>query len=301
VKLNVIDRLTALYGPDVYTHDNVIISGTHTHATPGGLGGTVLVDLTTFGFIKENHNAAVDGIVLSIQRAHENIQPAVMKMNIGQCDGCNINRSPSAYLLDPDAVNYVNNTDHEMTVLRIESTNGTELGMVSWFAVHGTSLNNTNMLVSGDNKGYAAYLFEKAKNPPGTLPGTGAFVAAFGQSNLGDVSPNTMGAKCPDGSPCDFNTSTCGNPPRSQGCIAAGPGVDQYDSMRIIGLMQQEAAMALYESATEELTNEGVDYRYQYFDMQQINVSAEFTSTGQSGQTCQAAMGYAFAAGTTDG
>ena len=38
----------------------------------------------------------------------------------------------------------------------------------------------------------------------------GKFVAAFGQSNEGDVSPNTKGPHCLDtGLPCDTNTSTC--------------------------------------------------------------------------------------------
>ena len=345
VKLGVIERLQAKFGPDVYTRANVLISGTHTHATPGGLGGTVLVDLTTLGFIPENYEAAVEGIFQSIVQAHNAVVPAVVKMAIGQCDGCNINRSPSAYLLDPDAGQYANNTDHDMTVLRIEdATTGAELGMINFFAVHGTSLNNTNTLVSGDNKGsvansrtlvsqcslflrgwsfelilihlslvfflllcgyvslaprYAGVVFEAMKNPAGTLPGVGPFIAAFGQSNLGDVSPNTRGPHCPDGTPCNFNHSTCGG--LTETCIATGPGDNQYQSMEIIGQMQVDAAMALYESATEELTNEGVNYRYQFFDMQNITVSAEFTSTGQPGQTCQAAMGYSFAAGTTDG
>ena len=35
-------------------------------------------------------------------------------------------------------------------------------------------------------------------------------MAAFGQSNEGDVSPNTKGAHCLDtGKPCEFNHSTC--------------------------------------------------------------------------------------------
>ena len=40
----------------------------------------------------------------------------------------------------------------------------------SWFAVHCTSMNNTNNLISGDNKGYASYLMEKYMNN-GALPG----------------------------------------------------------------------------------------------------------------------------------
>ena len=103
----------------------------------------------------------------------------------------------------------------------------------SWFAVHCTSMNNTNGLISGDNKGYASYLMEKDMNK-GALPGhvrtttmlyisihacilrlvvcppQGDFLAAFAQSNEGDVSPNTKGAHCLDtGLPCEFNHSTC--------------------------------------------------------------------------------------------
>lgn len=40
----------------------------------------------------------------------------------------------------------------------------------SWFAVHCTSMNNTNGLISGDNKGHASYLMEKYMNK-GALPG----------------------------------------------------------------------------------------------------------------------------------
>ena len=40
----------------------------------------------------------------------------------------------------------------------------------SWFAVHCTSMNNTNKLISSDNKGYASYLMESYQNPD-SLPG----------------------------------------------------------------------------------------------------------------------------------
>lgn len=49
------------------------------------------------------------------------------------------------------------------------------------------------------------------------------FVGAFCQSNVGDVSPNVLGAFCTDtGNPCDFNHSSChGN---DQLCVGRGPG-----------------------------------------------------------------------------
>ena len=103
-----------------------------------------------------------------------------------------------------------NDTDHEMVVLKMVDTSGNDIGMIDWFAVHCTSMNNTNALISGDNKGYASYLMEEAMSPPGTLPGTAKFVAAFAQSNEGDVSPNTKGPHCQNnGKPCDLVHSTC--------------------------------------------------------------------------------------------
>lgn len=38
-------------------------------------------------------------------------------------------------------------------------------GVMTWFAVHTTSMNMTNQLVSSDNLGYAAYRMEKTLNP----------------------------------------------------------------------------------------------------------------------------------------
>ena len=105
-------------------------------------------------------------------------------------------------------------TDKGMTLLKMTSKeSGKVFGMLNWFAVHGTSMNNTNTLVSGDNKGFAGYTVEKTMNEKQegaiSLPGTGPFVGAFASSNLGDVSPNTNGPKCIDtGEDCDGTSST---------------------------------------------------------------------------------------------
>ena len=81
--------------------------------------------------------------------------------------------------------------------------------LITWFAVHPTSLNNTNSLVSGDNKGVASLVAERALNP-GARPGAGPKIAAFASANLGDASPNIAGNFCRNtGDPCDVTTSTC--------------------------------------------------------------------------------------------
>lgn len=49
------------------------------------------------------------------------------------------------------------------------------------------------------------------------------FVGAFCQSNVGDVTPNVLGAFCTDtGKPCDFNHSSCNG--NDQLCVGRGPG-----------------------------------------------------------------------------
>ena len=130
-------------------------------------------------------------------------------INTGLLFGANINRSPTSYLENPLSERMLyeseGDTDKTMLLLKFQAKDTkADIGLLNWFAVHGTSMNNTNLLVSSDNKGYASYLAEKHFNGNSTLPGRGDFVAAFASTNLGDVSPNTAGAKCIDtGLPCD--------------------------------------------------------------------------------------------------
>jgi neutral ceramidase len=104
-----------------------------------------------------------------------------------------INRSPHAYLRNPAAerAQYPSDTNTLMTLLRLQKSTGLEIGAINWFAVHGTSMGNDNHLISGDNKGYAAYLFEQAKGTNYLVDET--FVAAFAQSDEGDATPNIYG------------------------------------------------------------------------------------------------------------
>lgn len=57
----------------MYTTDNVVISGSHTHGTPGGAMMHLLYDLSTFGFIPETYYALVDGIFMVIYLNNLNI------------------------------------------------------------------------------------------------------------------------------------------------------------------------------------------------------------------------------------
>ena len=69
------------------------------------------------------------------------------------------------------------------------------------------------------------------------------------------------------------------------------------ESTEIIGRKQYETAKSLLENATEALAGE-VAFRHSFIDMSNLTVTLK---SGKIVHTCPAALGYAFAAGTTDG
>jgi neutral ceramidase len=159
-------------------------------------------------------------------------------------------------------------------------------------------MQNTNQLISGDNKGYAMYLFEQLKNGNNTKPGMGPFVAIFSNSNEGDVTPNTKGAFCPNGLACNYFNSTCNG--QSETCHGEGPGSDDFNSTQIIGYQQFIAALSAYNKAEIEIKGY-FNYIHQWVDMSKVQVQPQFTGLNQTVSTCIPALGDSFAAGTTDG
>lgn len=249
-----------------YNQANVLLSATHTHSGPGGYSHYFLYNATTAGFIKENFDVIVDGIYRSIKLAHQNLVPGNVYINQGNLTDASQNRSAVAYDKNPAAERsyYSSNVDQTMTLLKLVAADGRELGMVNWFAVHPTNVGPTNKLIGGDNKGYASYLFEKAKGANYSTNQT--FVAAFAQSNAGDVTPNLWG-------PAD--------------------GVNDYARQNIIGEKQFNKAQSLYSSANTQLTG-SVDFRHTYVNFSNLYVSSVGTTT------CPAGMGASFSAGSVE-
>ncbi|KAJ7957945.1 neutral ceramidase-like [Quillaja saponaria] len=340
VNIKVLERLNSRFG-NLYTQENVAISGIHTHAGPGGYLQYLVYSVTSLGFVQQSFDAIVNAIEQSIVLAHNNLKPGLIFINKGEVHNAGINRSPSAYLLNPadERAQYPTNIDTQMTLLKfVDGGSGKSIGAFSWFATHGTSMSKDNKLISGDNKGAAARFFEdwfastgKSSSSPltnstspstlvkkaQTIKATGGkpcdkttsqgfkvrkndgslFVGAFCQSNVGDVTPNVLGAFCIDsGKPCDFNHSSChGN---DLLCVGRGPGYpDEILSTKIIGERQFKTAVDLFSSATEELTGK-IDYRHVYLNFTDIEVELDGNKTVK---TCPAALGPGFAAGTTDG
>ncbi|XP_023930572.1 neutral ceramidase-like, partial [Lingula anatina] len=100
LKIQVVQKLQTLYH-GLYNDSNVCLSGIHTHSGPGGFHQYVLFDVTSLGFVKESLDSLVNGIVKSIQNAHNNMVAGNIYINTGELLDSNINRSPSAYLNNP--------------------------------------------------------------------------------------------------------------------------------------------------------------------------------------------------------
>ncbi|KAG8435546.1 hypothetical protein GDO86_013471 [Hymenochirus boettgeri] len=297
VRLEVMDKLKVKYG-NLYGQDNVILSGTHTHSGPAGYFQYTTFVITSKGFSREETNAIVNGIVTSIDRAHQSMKRGKIFVNKGAVESSQLNRSPSSYLRNPqeERDKYPSDVDKGILVLKLVDMYDQDLGIISWFAVHAVSMPNTNHLISSDNLGYAAYLFEQEKNN-GSLPGEGSFVAAFTSSNHGDVSPNTKGPHCINtGLPCDVPTSTC--PVGGvTACVAMGPGNNTFESTQIIGEHIFLKAKELYSNASTELERK-LSFAHQWADMSNVTVQLNDT---HSVTTCKPALGYSFGAGTIDG
>jgi neutral ceramidase len=287
----------------VYTKDNVAVTGTHSHSGPGAWLNYLLPQITSKGFDKQSYQAIVNGSIRAIKQAHKRLVPGYLRIGSLEAEGININRSPSAYLKNPETerAKWDSDVDKTMTVLSFNSAaDNHPIGMLSWFPVHGTSLYGNNTLVTGDNKGVAALLFEssmRSKNPE--------FVAGFSQSNVGDTSPNVLGAFCEDtGLPCRFNDSTCNG--KTQGCHGRGPLFQYPDqgtrSCFEIGRRQYEAAKSIFHGQIlRRLPGSPVVSSFHtYANLSSYTFPSPFDAS-RTVTSCSAALGYGFAGGTTDG
>lgn len=278
IKEGVIKKLRENGYGSIYTAENVMINVTHDHSSISGCAYYAMYNLSAKGFNEQNYKAIVNGIYNSIVNAHKNLEPGYIEINQGELSGVSVNRSKAPYNNNPaeERSKYTDDVDKTMTLLNFKDSNGKLVGVLNWFALHNASMNHHNKLISGDNKGYASYLFEKAEGTNYLSQKT--FVAAFAQSNAGDVSPN-------------INYETMGN---ENGAY----GLDDLKNTEYEGENQYIKAKILSNTAVTRLTG-SVDYRHTNVDMQNVIISPKYTS-GNNHRTYAAATGYSFGGGAVE-
>ncbi|MGW0661504.1 neutral/alkaline non-lysosomal ceramidase N-terminal domain-containing protein [Streptodolium elevatio] len=248
--------------PRGYTESNVMITATHTHCGPGGYAHHALYNGNTGGFRPKTFAAVVDGIVEAALAAHEDLAPAALRLAHGRLENAGANRARRAFDRNPaaDRALFPGGVDPQTTLLSIER-DGRLVGAINWFAVHNTSMTNRNRLVSGDNKGYAGYHWERVLGGCDYLADAPQeLITAFAQTNAGDVSPN-------------LNLRP-----------GSGPTEDMAENTRIIGTRQADAAAAL---ADKGRNGEGtsfdlvLDHRITHVDLSDMRVLPAFTGDGR--------------------
>ncbi|PWN44106.1 Neutral/alkaline nonlysosomal ceramidase [Ceraceosorus guamensis] len=365
IRRAVVEKLREVL-PDVYGERNFAWTGTHSHSGAGGFINALIVQTSSLGIVQQNFDAIVEGTVRSILLAHDDYEKRVARTMVLSRDlvsanahhsdtstwpsirfgnttlrNAHINRSASAYLRNPleERQLYDSDTDDEFALLEFVDASVKEVagntGVLSVYAVHGTSLYENNTLTSGDNKGLAALQLEF---DPTLASRQGSFIAGIAQGSVGDTTPNTGGAYCDaTGELCDFESSTCPNKrgkERSQSCRGRPPTWGDLDLLnesmtggwdwsgnQVIAGLQRDSAMNILglHSSHDHGRQIRSHAEAKSLELKDNPISGEVRSVkwnvalggadgfsfvlpnGTRVRTCPAALGYGFAGGTTDG
>ncbi|MGN0100577.1 MAG: neutral/alkaline non-lysosomal ceramidase N-terminal domain-containing protein [Dietzia sp.] len=276
IQQEVLRRLAAEFG-DTYHEGNVVITATHTHVAPGGTSGHPMVDLSMLGFRPVTFEANVTGIVDAVRMAHHDLAPSEVGVTTGALHDAGVQRSRGSFERDApeERAHFPEGIDPRSQSLQI-TRGGQLVGVLNWFATHATSMTSHNRIASSDNKGYAAWHWEREVAGQDYLAGgTPRLVTAFAQTNPGDVSPNL------DLSP------------------GRGPTPDEWLNTRINGERQFAAAREQVDRGVRPLGG-GIDVRHVWVDMSAVDVRPEFTGDGRTHRTAAAALGASFASGSQE-
>lgn len=219
------------------TADTLLLSATHTHASAGpiwptesnlgyaALGGD-LFDPRVYGEIR-------DGVVKAIRDAHAAMVPAKAGFAVSQITNASRNRSYESFLRDPETPKdktaaRLASIDPDMTVLRVDATNGSPIAVWSNFAVHPTTFGDENALFSGDNAGDGTRLAEAKVTAEAAKRGRPAkrpFVDVWSNAAEGDISPSgdpdVIGGQKVQSIPNDYASANLAGERQARGILRA--------------------------------------------------------------------------------
>jgi len=133
IKKDILRKLQMEF-PNMYTDSNLLLSATHTHSGPGGFSDNDLFNVTA-PYDRQNFDIISEGIFQSIRQAHLNLAFGEIHFEEGDLLGAAINRSPYAYRKNPTGKTMLRKQILQL-VLRFSLSDGRNIGMLNWFAVH---------------------------------------------------------------------------------------------------------------------------------------------------------------------
>lgn len=237
--------------------DRLLISATHTHQGPGGIfqyQGYALLGGDEFD--PRVFYAVVTGIANAVERANARLQPATLAWGQIPTTDANRNRRVSnQWCMNPEnkCVEVAGKrlptaesppaNDPVLTMIRLDTTEGLPIGVITNFAAHGTIGGDDNLLFSGDNQGWATRLVAAAiaEEYGQALPDGWEIVDALVNGAQGDMSP--IGGT---------NGYDYGGTQR------------EYAQMEDAGLRQMRPAIELWRSLDNGRTDITLDARFEF-------------------------------------
>jgi hypothetical protein len=147
-------------------------STTHTHSAPhvgpqelgtlffgGSLGDRSTTEDTAYWEMVNQR--LIDGI----KEAREKLEPARLGIGIGEARA-NINRREVREGKTVLGENPEGPTDRQLGLIRLERPNGSAIGLIANYAIHGTCLHGGNTLITGDAPGWASTYVEEKLGVP---------------------------------------------------------------------------------------------------------------------------------------
>ncbi len=151
-------------------YSDFVVLATHTHSGPGAISEHTLPQLLAVDcFSDAMYQRVLLAATTALQQANAALQPARLGTASTKEDQASKNRSgqPTVY-------------DTELGIVKITTPGGTPIAALFNFAVHGTSLGKSNLLISADCMGEMERVIEAG------IPGV---VAIFTNGAEGDVAP----------------------------------------------------------------------------------------------------------------
>ena len=283
IRLGVMKRLRDRE-PDLgFEEHEIVLTATHTHNAPGGYCHSILYNIPSRGYHPEVYETYVNGIVDSILLAWRERVPAYLVFGSGEIplhEAVAFNRSVKAWNQNPEVPQYSFQERHRaldrtMDVLGVLDAEGVPLALISWFAVHCTSMHRDFFAIHSDNKGLASLQLESHFRELDAET-----VVIFAQGAAGDVSPNfkkhwfkreVRGAFRNDEKSCEFN-----------------------------GEIQSRYALKIYQEA-KPIQGNALESILAYYDCTTIPIPPEWVEGKAGVTTGPAALGCPFLAGTAEG
>ena len=280
IRQNVLEEINKI---EKFEESEVIISSQHTHSAPSGFTHYAMYNMPTPGFSKEVLESFVGGVLKAFNIAKENeveCDIEFKKSTFSSEIPVSFNRSIEAYMENPEvkleglSTKIETALDKTMRVINFVNE-GKSIGAINWFAVHTTSIPNTNTLISPDNKGHASVAVESRYGEN--------YVSIFAQGDAGDVTPNWV---------YDQKTKTM-----------RGHFEDHHENAKFNGQLQATKLQEIIEQEEKFKIENELDSVLVYKDFSNIVPDKEFMPAGASSYaaTTNACHGVAFAEGTREG